>query len=422
MWSWAVTIVLAGTGELPFKGESLTATAFAILHSEPAVGRLPEPLGLLVHRCLSKKPAARPSAREALSDLVAAGAQLVGPLPPMAPAPAADEEASGAQRVSAASPEPADGAGDGRSGTWPWSRLRPARGEDSRAWRRWRTAVAATSILLVAGAGGLAFALSSHGTSAQQSAGIHAGARQGLGAEFAVRTRAVSWVFEQVDRAALVSCDDQVCTDLQEKGFPSANLLKLGPESADPLGGNLVVATADVRAQYGTRLASVYAPVVIASFGSGSARIDIRWVYPGGAKAYHTAQGPALRSRKATDAQLLTNSHVTVSTVARAQLRSGDIDPRLPLLIGTMAHDHQVRIVDFVDQSPGSGPGSLLRSVDLATPGRAAHHTHAAYPGWMRRFINAQRPPYHLAWSQQVTLPTGKTVVRIGYGAPSPLG
>ena len=38
MWSWAVTIAFAGTGELPFKGESLTATAFAILNSDPAVG------------------------------------------------------------------------------------------------------------------------------------------------------------------------------------------------------------------------------------------------------------------------------------------------------------------------------------------------------------------------------------------------
>src|SRR6266699_3360849 len=35
MWSWGVTIAFAGTGQLPFKGESLTATAFAILHSDP---------------------------------------------------------------------------------------------------------------------------------------------------------------------------------------------------------------------------------------------------------------------------------------------------------------------------------------------------------------------------------------------------
>src|ERR1700723_18329 len=57
MWSWAVTMAYAGTGELPFKGGSLTATAYAILHSEPAVAGLPEPLGSLVHRCLNKNPA-----------------------------------------------------------------------------------------------------------------------------------------------------------------------------------------------------------------------------------------------------------------------------------------------------------------------------------------------------------------------------
>ena len=135
MWSWAVTIAFAGTGELPFKGESLTATAYAILHSEPAVGRLPEPLGSLVRRCLSKDPAIRPSARDALSELVAAGARLVGPLPPMASAPATDEDTSSSQRASAAPPErrrmalamagsaPGWGPGCGRRGAGVRSRL-----------------------------------------------------------------------------------------------------------------------------------------------------------------------------------------------------------------------------------------------------------------------------------------------------------
>ena len=57
----------------------------------------------------------------------------------------------------------------------------------------------------------------------------------------------------------------------------------LGPGSNDPLGSALVVATGPIRAHFGTRLASVYAPAVIASFGSRTARIDIRLVYPGGA-------------------------------------------------------------------------------------------------------------------------------------------
>src|ERR1700733_13586905 len=91
MWSWAVTLAFAGTGELPFKGESLTAVAYGILHSEPSVGRLPEPLGSLVRRCLNKDPAGRPSARDVLGELVASGAQLSGPMPPKVSALPADE-------------------------------------------------------------------------------------------------------------------------------------------------------------------------------------------------------------------------------------------------------------------------------------------------------------------------------------------
>ncbi len=82
MWSWAVTMVFAGTGELPFNGVSLTAAAYAILHSEPTIGLLPRPLHSLVYRCLSKDPAARPSARDVLGELVASGARLVAPMPP----------------------------------------------------------------------------------------------------------------------------------------------------------------------------------------------------------------------------------------------------------------------------------------------------------------------------------------------------
>ena len=421
MWSWAVTMVFAGTGELPFKGESLTATAFAILHSDPAVGPLPEPLAFLVRRCLSKDAAARPSAREALSELLAAGARPVGPFPPVAPAPAAEEEISGSPHASAAPPGALDGTGSGRVSGELGSKPRSARHVSGRAWWRWRTAVVLTAILLVAGAGGLAFTLVPRGPSSGQPAGGHAGTSQELAAEAAARTRAVTWILQQVSRAAVVSCDSQVCADLARRGFPPGNLLPLGPGSNDPVGSDLVIATAAIRAQYGVRLASVYAPVIIATFGSGNARIDIRWVFPGGTVKYRAVQRGELRARKAADAQLLANSEVTLSAAARAQLISGEIDPRLPLLIAAMAVSHPVRIVDFVDQSPGGGPASLLRSVDLATADGAAHLRRGAYVGWMRGFIGVQRAEYRPAWCQQVTLRTGQAVLRIGYGAPSPL-
>jgi serine/threonine protein kinase len=421
VWSWAVTMVFVGTGELPFKGESLTVTAFAILHSEPNVGRLPEPLGSLVHRCLNKDPAVRPSARGVLGELVAAGARLTGPMPPMVSALATDEEASSSQRVSAAPSEPPQGNGDGLIGGRPAFRPRSARHGSRPVWWRRRAPVLLAAILLVASLGVLAFNLPRRGAASEQLTGSHTPINQGLAAEAAARTQAITWILQQVSRAVVVSCDPQVCTDLVSRGFPSADLLTLGPTSTDPLGSDLVIATAAIRAQFGGRLASVYAPAIIASFGSGNARIDIRLVFPGGTARYRAVEQAALRARKAADAQLLANSQIAVSATARAQLLSGDIDPRLPMLLAAMAASHPVRIVDFVNQSPGGGPASLLRSVDLATADRAAHLTRAAYLGWMQAFIDAQTAQYLPAWVQQVTPRTGQAVLRIGYGAPSPL-
>jgi serine/threonine protein kinase len=421
MWSWAVTMVLAGTGEPPFKGDSLTATAYAILHAEPRVGRLPEPLASLVYLCLNKDAAGRPSARDALAELVAAGARLVGPMPPVVSALAMDEETSSSQRVSVMPPRPRHGSGEGLIAARPASGSRSARhGSHRIRWRR-RVPVLLAAGLLAAAVGVIAFNLPRPGPAPDQLAGSHTQVSKEFAAETKAEKQAVTWVLQQVSRAAMVSCDPQVCAALVNAGFPSGNVWSLGPTSNDPLGSALVVATGPVRAQYGNRLASVYAPAIIASFGSGAARIDIRLVYPGGAATYDADRRTALRDRKTAGTELLANSHIKASATARAQLLSGDVDPRLPQLLALMAENHSVRIVDFVNQSPGGGPASLLRSVDLATAASAADLTRATYPGWMRALIDAQRAEYLPASARQVTLPTGQPVLRIGYGAPSPL-
>ena len=419
MWSWAVTMAFAGTGELPFKGESLTATAFAILHSEPNVGRLPEPLGSLVHRCLNKDPTVRPSARGALSELVAAGARLMGPMPPTASALDTDEKTSSSEQVLAALREPRTGSGDGLIAGDLASRPRRRRRKNGRASRRRRTAVLLTAILLLAGGGGVAFALSQRGPSVGRLTGRNVQISQ-LAAEKTARTQAIAWILNQVSPAAVVSCDTQVCNDLASNGFPLSQLSPLGPGSNDPLGSTLLVATATVRNQFRSRLA-VYAPAIIASFGTGNARIDIWWLYPGGAAAYSPALRSALRARKIADAQLLTNSNIRLSAKAKEQLLSGQVDPSLPDLLAIMAHSHPVYVVDFASQSPGGGPASLLRWMDLATTVKTAHLTRTAYLGWMQSFIGTQRAEYLPAWIQPITLRTGQAVLRIGYGAPSPL-
>jgi Protein kinase domain len=416
MWSWAVTMAFAGTGELPFKGESLTAMAYAILHSEPHVGSLPEPLGWLVHSCLNKDAAGRPSARDVLGELVAAGARLVGPVPPVLSARTVDEQAPSSQGAYAVPPKPRHGSGEGLIAARPTSGPRSARhGSHRSRWRR-RVPILLAACLLIATAGVLAFNLPRHGARSEQLAG----SQTQLAAVTEARKQAVTWILGQVSQAAVVSCDPQLCGELVSAGFPSANVLSLGPGSNDPLGSALVVATGPIRAHFGSRLASVYAPAVIASFGSKTARIDIRLVYPGGAVKYEADERTALPDRKTAGAQLLANSNIKASAAARAQLLSGDVDPRLPQLLAIMAGRHPVYIVDFAGQSPGGGPASLLRSVDLATVDGAAHMTSSAYLGWMQTFIDAQRAQYHPS-VQQLPLNTGQTVLRIGFGAPSPL-
>src|SRR5690349_14794904 len=206
MWSWAVTMVFAGTGELPFKGDSLTATAYAILHSEPHVGGLPEPLGWLVQRCLNKDAASRPSARDVLGELVAAGARLVGPIPPVLSA-LADEETSGPRRSAAVPPRPRQGSGDGLLAARPASGPRSARhGSRRTPWRR-RAPILLAVGLLVAAAAVLAINLPGHGARSGRLAGSHAQVTSKLAAETAARKHAVAWILGQVSRAAVVSCD-----------------------------------------------------------------------------------------------------------------------------------------------------------------------------------------------------------------------
>jgi hypothetical protein len=274
-------------------------------------------------------------------------------------------------------------------------------------------------ILLAAAAGGLGYAVSRPGAASRPPVGSHAGNNPALGAETVATAHAVAWILHQVSGAVVVSCDSLVCADLASRGF--LNLMPLGQMSNDPEGSRLVVATAAVRDQFGRRLATVWAPAIIASFGAGKARIEIRLVYSGGAKSYHAAEPAALRARKAAEAQMLANGNIILPASAKAQIRRGEIDPRLAALIAFLAAGRPLRIVDLLSQSPGGGPASLLRWVDLSTAVPAAHLPPAASVRWGRSLIHSQRAQYRPAWVRQVRLRGGRTVLRIGYGAPSPL-
>jgi hypothetical protein len=237
-----------------------------------------------------------------------------------------------------------------------------------------------------------------------------------LQAVTAARTSAAQWIAAQVGPDAIVACDPAMCAALQASGVDAGRLLVLGTSASDPLGSDLVVATPALRNQFGARLASVYAPVVIASFGSGAARIDIRAVAADGTAAYDAALAADRAARIAAGGQLIDNRHITMSASARAVLRAGQVDPRLLAVLAALAAQQPLRILAFGDPSPGASAAIPLRSVVIAPADAGAHAAARLRP--MLSFLQAQQVPY----LPMRAAPVGQSALSVEYAAPSPLG
>jgi hypothetical protein len=153
------------------------------------------------------------------------------------------------------------------------------------------------------------------------------------------------------------------------------------PTTASPLGAQLVVATPVIRNQFGSRLATVYAPAVIAGFGSGAGQVEVR---------------------------------------ARTQLEAGQVDSRLLLMLPIMAAMHPIDILAFGDPGPGASPGVPVCSAILSGSGRAAAMADARYLGWLTGFLRAQTGPF--AGRVVVQSEGGESVVQVAFARPSPLG
>ena len=251
----------------------------------------------------------------------------------------------------------------------------------------------------------------------RHTASTHAGtpAPNAIQVAQADRQNAAVWIAREVASNIVVGCDLQMCNQLQKSGFPGARLMQLQPTSPDPLGSQLVVATPVIRNQFGTRLASVYAPLVIASFGSGAERVDVRFVAPDGSKAFEAELATDRKARIAAGEQLLANNHVQASAEARSTLLAGRADPRLLVTLGTLAGLMPIQLVAFDDPSPGASPDVPLRGAEIGAA------TAAGLPA-MVTFLKAQQDQYAPAVAGITQIANGQHVVTVRYDAPGPMG
>ena len=132
------------------------------------------------------------------------------------------------------------------------------------------------------------------------------------------------------------------------------------------------------RSQFGSRVDSVYAPSVIAGFGSGPGQVNVQVVAKDGAAAYLAALRQDVADRKAAGGQLLANKRIEASAEAGAQLAAGAVDARLLIMLPALAAGHPIQILAFGDPGPDASPGVPLCSADLSGSGQAAGMTDAA--------------------------------------------
>ena len=243
-----------------------------------------------------------------------------------------------------------------------------------------------------------------------------------IAAQTTVLDRAATWVAGHVGHNILVACDALTCAALAQHGFPAADLTVLQSTAPDPYGTQVVVATASVRSQFGAQLASVFAPEVLASFGSGAGRIDIRVIAPDGPVTFRAALAADVLARKAAGAQLLTRSDVSASAGARSALVAGDVDARLLTVLAFVASQQPVAIVSFGGAAPGASPGVPLRVADLAASDPAAGQAGAGYEHSLLTLLHSEVDLYAPTNIATVRLASGLRAVQITFAAPSPLG
>jgi hypothetical protein len=304
--------------------------------------------------------------------------------------------------------------------SWGWFRRRPEHPRPLTAWR-WRVvaslvagAVIAVVALALAGVFAVPAApaalVRSAGTASSGSAVRHGVPSQ---ASAAAQTEAAAWIADQASSAAIISCDPAMCAALLTQGVTAGQLMPLRPGSADPRGAAVVVTSASAASQ----LTDEYAPAVIASFGSGDSRIDVRAAEPGGVAGYESALRADRAARMSAGSQLLQNSRIRFTAQDAAQLRAAEVDSRVLATLAALSSQYSFRVTAFGDASPGVQV--LYREVTIASDGSRDGTAELAAA---LALVKAQDQPYLPAHATIVHPGTGQAALSIQFAAPSPLG
>jgi hypothetical protein len=226
-----------------------------------------------------------------------------------------------------------------------------------------------------------------------------------------IRSDAVAWVRTQLAPGTHISCDPAMCQALMSRGIEAGDLYALKPGMTNPLDSAVIVATPLLQSQIGSKLTSVYAPGLLARFGSGKQQIQVRAIAPHGVPEYMSLVKSDVGARKMSGSELAGSPAIVSSATARKELAAGEVDSRLMTVIAGLAGTHRVDIVAFGE----SGPDTAI------APFRSAELVQANMRE-MRRTVSQMPSPFRVAHMASVRLRSGRLVLRVDFAAPSPFG
>jgi hypothetical protein len=219
----------------------------------------------------------------------------------------------------------------------------------------------------------------------------------------AARREADRWIVQNVPPNRRLIVDDALWADLVEAGMSTNQVAGYTTFDAGTDVGieperrwqdyDVVVSVDSVRAfpdRYPDVRAALHGSAVLAVFGTGKDRVEVRKIVPGGADRTGTAS-PARGHDAATalkaGAELARNPAVALAPAARRALVAGRVDQRIMTTLVAVAAGRPVSVDSFSSDPAEAGTGAPYRSV--AFRARSDDDARA-----IRRLLADQVPPH----------------------------
>lgn len=226
------------------------------------------------------------------------------------------------------------------------------------------------------------------------------------------------WIEEHVPRDERVMTDDALWVDLVQAGFEPEDVVWYFKVDTDPEVQALapagwrdydwLVSTESFRSfpeNVGTQAAlALEQSVVVASFGAGDGRVEVRRIVEDPAATSEALAERAMAT--AAGAALLDNAGLVVDDAeVEALLRDGMADDRLVTLVAAAIGEHDLRLVDVPAQPGEDAAGLPRRTVELAAVDQGARRQ-------LVGFFEQQQPPFAPDEVQAVEV-DGRLLVRV---------